>query len=217
MLKIVLWSVGGVIALCAAAAVAYAAYIEMTTKEPPYTSVRQDGDIEIRDYAPMIIAEVATSGPQNDALYDGFRALAGYIFGGNRTAEEIAMTAPVVQQPENGTEIAMTAPVIQRPDGGTEGWTIGFVMPEEWTMATLPVPADPAITLREVPTRRVAVIRFSGMADDDLIAANTAQLVRWLEREQLTAIGPPTNAFYNAPWIPGFLRRNEVMVEIAIE
>lgn len=220
MLRIVLWSVGGLVALGVTGAVAFAAYVELTTAEAPYTSVRQDGDIEIRDYAPVILAQVTASGSQRDAVYEGFDALAGYIFGGNRSAEDIAMTAPVVQQPD-GVEIAMTAPVIQQAEGGTEdsggtgAWTIGFVMPEQWTMQTLPAPEDPAVTLQEVPARRMAAIRFSGRADDELLAENTALLQDWLEREQLTALGPPTYAFYNPPWIPGFLRRNEVMVEIA--
>lgn len=219
MLKIILWSVGGLLVVGVVAAVGFAAYLEMTTKEPPFTLVASDGSMEVRDYAPLVVAEVEVTGPQKEAAGDGFRLLAGYIFGGNSASDEIAMTAPVVQQPRDqqsgeGTEIAMTAPVLQQAGAGDAAWTVGFVMPEEWTLATLPAPNDPAVSLRQVPGRRMAVIRFRGVADDLLTGEKTAELQAWMASAGLTAAAEPVMAFYNPPWIPGFLRRNEVMIEI---
>ncbi|MEZ5667893.1 MAG: heme-binding protein [Alphaproteobacteria bacterium] len=216
MLKIILWSVGGLIALCVAGAVAYAAYVELTTKEPPFTVVKRDGDFEIRDYPALVVATVDAAGARRDAANDGFRVIARYIFGANRATTEIAMTAPVLQQPAEGVSIAMTAPVLQQGTGPRgDDWRISFVMPEEWTLDALPAPVDAVVELEQVPARRLAVIRFSGVADDSRIAEMSAALQAWLDREGAAPLGAPTYAYYNAPWIPGFLRRNEVMVEIA--
>lgn len=118
------------------------------------------------------------------------------------------MTAPVTQTPE---KIAMTAPVTQTSDDGQ--WRVRFLMPAGRTLADLPVPAGD-VRLVEVPAQRVAAIRFSGGWTDTAFARAEATLDAWLAAEGLAAAGPPTYAYYNDPFTPPFLRRNEVIVPI---
>ena len=135
--------------------------------------------------------------------------LADYIFAKNRAGEGIAMTAPVLS--ERDTKIAMTAPVTSERTGDT--WRTRFVMPANYTRETLP-PPGPGVTITTVPARRVAVYRFSGVATDAALAKAEAALRAWLTSKSLRA-GAVTYAFYNSPFMPGPLRRNEVMITLA--
>jgi len=183
----------------------------MAIEEPSFRLVKKEKDFEIRDYAPVIVAEVTLSGDAIRARNAGFRPLAEYIFAEDRKGEKIAMTAPVTQVPRE--KIAMTAPVTQAPSQG-ETWTIGFTMPAKYTMDTLPAPANPNVRLTEQPIKRMAVIRFSGTAGPEQMEKKREELMARLAKEGLNAISQPTFAFYDAPWTPPFMRRNEVMVEV---
>ena len=138
--------------------------------------------------------------------------LAGYIFGGNVKKQSIAMTAPVVQAAAKSEKIAMTAPVLQSGQPG--GWTVRFVMPSGYTLASLPTPNDVRVRLIPVPPARVAVVRFSGLAGEDDIATQTNLLNDFVTRSQFAQIGRPALARYNPPWTPWFMRRNEIMVTV---
>lgn len=199
---------GGLLALGTAA---WAATNRSNTEEPDYTILSKDGDIELREYAPIIVAQTNVMGERDEAMNRGFRIIADYIFGNNIASQKVAMTAPVTQQASE--KIAMTAPVTQKSDG--DSWQIRFVMPAEYTMDTLPVPVNPEVELIEIPARQVAVIRFSGRADSNDLAQHRAKLNDWLASTGRTANGEPTFAFYDAPWTPGMMRRNEVMLELA--
>lgn len=183
-------------------------------EEPAYAVVTRQGALEIRDYRPVIAAEVTVTGDQRAAASKGFRLLAGYIFGANRGHQSIAMTAPVAQAPK-GQTIAMTAPVTQTP--ASAGWVVRFTMPARYSLATLPVPDDPRVTLRPVPATRLAVIRFSGLVGAAQVAEKTAQLLAFVKAQHLHAAGPVALAQYNPPWTLWFLRRNELMVAVAQE
>lgn len=197
-----------------AALIALIAAPAMATEEPAFTLVESHGDIEIRDYPALVLAEVEMSGDRRAATNRGFRPLAGYIFGGNSPREEIAMTAPVTSTRAPGQEIAMTAPVTSEPAG--EGmWRVAFIMPEAWSMETLPAPDDARVELREVPARRVAVIRFNGLMGERRVEDKLAELEAFLVEHGHQAAGAPTFAAYNPPWIPAPFRRNEIWVEIA--
>ncbi|MGL4542038.1 MAG: SOUL family heme-binding protein, partial [Polymorphobacter sp.] len=134
----------------------------MATEEPPFTVSFAQDDFEVRDYPALVAAEVSVSGDRKAAASKGFRLLAGYIFGGNTRRQSIAMTAPVVQAPAASEKIAMTAPVLHT--GGDGAWVIRFIMPRGATLETLPKPNNPAVQLRAVAPARVAVVRFSGLA-----------------------------------------------------
>ena len=185
----------------------------MAVETPRYATVLRDGDHELRDYPALVVAEVSVEGDQKTAASRGFRLLANYIFGGNRQRAEIAMTAPVAQQAE-GQKIAMTAPVAQVP-GAAGAWIVRFTMPSTWTLDTLPVPDDRRVRLRRTDPVRMAVRRFSGLARPDDVQAQSAALLAWVRARGLHPTGPITLAQYNPPWTPWFLRRNEVMVDVA--
>jgi hypothetical protein len=178
--------------------------------EPPFSLVNSEPPFEIRDYAPMLVAETTTTGDRDQAVNAGFRVLADFIFGNNRAQAEIAMTAPVTQA--KGEDIAMTAPVTQTETGGA--WTIGFVMPANYTSATLPLPNDPRVTIREIASRRIAVVVYSGLSGDDEVRAQTAALQTWMGQMNLTAAGSPVVARYDPPWTLPMFRRNEIQIEI---
>jgi hypothetical protein len=187
-----------------------------SVEEPRFETVRQSGDFEVRRYAPMIVAETFVEGDLSSASGDGFRVIAGYIFGDNVAAkgagsEKVAMTAPVTM--EAGSEkVAMTAPVTVESAGSR--YRMHFVMPSQYTMDTLPRPRDGRVKLREIPAQRMAVIRFSGLAGDEKVKAKTGDLLAWMKDEGLTPAGAPQLARYDPPWTLPFLRRNEVMIPV---
>ncbi len=184
----------------------------LAVEEPAFHTVAREGAFEIRDYPQLVVAEVTVSGDQKSAASRGFRLLAGYIFGGNQGGRSIAMTAPVIEAPA-GVKIAMTAPVTQT-EAGRE-WVVRFNMPHTYTLETLPRPKDARVHLREAPAARLAVIRFSGLAEPGAVAARTAELKAWVQRRKLQPVGPASLAQYDPPWTLWFMRRNEVMIPIA--
>lgn len=185
--------------------------IVSNVEQSKYTVVESHNDIELRDYAPMIVAEAEVSGERAQAINQGFRIIADYIFGNNAAAQKVAMTAPVTQQ--QSEKIAMTAPVMQQSRGDV--WNVRFVMPASYTLETLPKPNNPAVKLKEVKGRRFAVIRFSGGSGEENLKKHKQALLEFISAKKLSALSEPTYAFYNPPWTLPFLRRNEVMVEIA--
>lgn len=162
-------------------------------EEPGFTVERawEEEQIEIRAYAPRIMAVTA---PQ-DGEDNGFRVLAGYIFGGNAQEQKIAMTAPVQVSMEGEPEMA-------------------FMMPGEYALEDLPEPDDNRVAFREAPAYTAAVIRFSGWASSEKADTSWQQLERFLIAEGIEIIGEPTLNQYNPPWTLPFLRRNEIIVPI---
>ena len=201
------WAIAGLVVVGAAVWGPIASKVE----QPKYKVLRSAGNIDIRDYAPMIVAEAEVSGEREKAINQGFRIIADFIFGNNSSAQKLSMTAPVTQQ--GSEKIAMTAPVTQQGEGSI--WRVRFIMPAGYTMETLPRPNNPAVKLIEITGKRYAVIRFSGMAGEEILKRQSEELNRFVEANHLSAVSAPTYAFYNPPWTLPFLRRNEVMLEIA--
>lgn len=190
----------------------------MATEEPKFDSLRKEGAIEIRRYAPVIVAETFVDGDMDSASSQGFRRIADYIFGNNA---RIAMTAPVVTEPQAKAEkIAMTVPVSIEPQtedmqmAGAQRWRIHFVMPSQYTLATLPKPLNPQVQLREIPAKTFATLTYSGISTESTVQEKTGQLLEWLKTQQIETIGKPQLARYNPPWTLPFLRRNEILQEI---
>ncbi len=186
--------------------------LAMATEEPAFKVTQASRALEVRDYPPLIAAEVLVGGDRSQAVSAGFRLLAGYIFGGNTGRQKIAMTAPVVQASVAGESLAMTAPVLQA--GVPGAWSVRFLMPMGYTLDTLPVPNDQRVHLVPLPAARMAVVRFSGLAHEPDIQRKTAELMAFLSAQRLVATGPPSLARYNPPWTLWFLRRNEIMVPV---
>jgi hypothetical protein len=180
-------------------------------EEPKYTVVREYDGFEIREYAPYLVAEVTVPGPAEEAGNQGFRILAAYIFGKNRGERKISMTAPVAQAPAP-TKIEMTAPVTQA--AANDGYVVQFSMPSEYTLETLPEPLDPQVKLKKVSGGRVAVIRYSGTWTERNYKEHLEKLQRGVEAAGLRTTGSPIYSRYNAPFVPWFMRRNEIWLKL---
>lgn len=186
----------------------------LATEQPVYSVVEKTGAVEIRQYGQRIAAEATVSGREEAARNEGFRKVAGFIFGGNRAKASIAMTAPVVQARAGRSEkIAMTAPVAQTADP-SGAWRIQFIMPAKYTRSTLPVPIDPAVRIVDVPAQTYAVVRFSGSRSSKAVARHTADLIAALASSGWRATGQPVAWFYDPPWTLPTFRRNEVAVTV---
>jgi hypothetical protein len=208
MKKIMIWLV--IVVIIVITAVIVWTTIVSNVEQAKYTVVESFGDIEIRDYSPMIVAEVDVSGDRDTAANKGFRLLADYIFGNNTAANKIAMTAPVMQK--TNMNIAMTAPVIQ--EGNGDKWKVRFVMPSSYTMNTLPKPNNSLIKLIPVAGRRFVVIRFSGLASKKNLQTHEQMLIDFVKAKKIETMSEPIYAFFNPPWTLPPLRRNEIMMEV---
>jgi len=185
------------------------------TEEPAHSLVERLGDVEIRRYAPRTAAETTVSGDAYSARGEGFRRLAGYIFGGNQGRVRIDMTAPVAQSDAPagapaGERIATTAPVAQASDA--EGSVIRFFLPAG--LADAPKPNDGRVRIVPVPAETVAVLRFGGLAPDTAIAAQRATLLATLAGTRWRPVADPVTWFYDPPWTLPPLRRNEIAVPV---
>ena len=187
----------------------------MAIEQPQYTVVRQDGAFELRRYAPYLLAETEVESGFMEAGNVAFGRLFRYISGDNTARTEIAMTAPVEQARRGGGEkIAMTAPVEQARAGGV--YRVAFVVPRKYTRETVPQPTDPRVRIREVPARSIAAWRYSGRWTEENFREHEREL-----RAKLDALGLKTEpgdsaiiARYDAPFMPWFMRRNEVLVPL---
>jgi hypothetical protein len=180
---------------------------------PKYSVIRKENEIEIRHYPAYIQAEVIVDEKQyQSAIEQGFNVLAGYIFGNNVSKQKIEMTTPV--QASRSEKIAMTTPVTVT---GQSNFTVAFIMPSAYTLETLPQPKDSRVHFKSLPARAMAAIRFSGYFRPDLIQKNKQRLGDWLHEQGLEPEGEFIVAGYNPPWVPGFLARNEVMIQVKNE
>ena len=181
-------------------------------EEPTYSVVQKTEQFEVRQYTPYLVAEVVVPGPANEAGSQGFNLLGGYIFGKNKGERKLEMTAPVTQQAAPPIKLEMTAPVTQAATPG--GFLVQFVMPQGYTLATLPEPLDGKVKLREVPGNRVAVIRFSGSWSQSLYEEKLETLRGALSAAGMATVGEPVSSRYNSPFSLPFLRRNEVWLKL---
>jgi hypothetical protein len=202
----------------------------MAIEEPRFTLVMKAGMFEVRQYAPMLIAETMVEGDMDEASNRGFRRIADYIFGNNQSVQtgsssKIAMTAPVTVEPQ-AEKIAMTAPVTMSAassssSGANESnmaasnkWRVHFVMPSQYSMANIPQPKNTDVKLREVPGKYFAVYSYTGFNTQARVQDKTNELMTWVQEKKLKAINSPQLSRYDPPWTLPMFRRNEIMVEI---
>jgi len=197
--------------ILAAAVILTGAADTMAIEEAAYKVLTTSGKFEIREYAPQILAEMLVESDLEEAGNKAFRTLFRYISGANRTRSKVSMTAPVSQE-QAGEKITMTAPVGQQR--ARDKWAVSFTMPASYTLETLPVPDDPQITLRQVPARRMAAVRYSGFWSEKNYLQNMSDLEAWMRERGLAAAGDPVWARYNPPFTPWFLRRNEILIPL---
>lgn len=197
----------------------------MAIEEPKYEIIQADGNFEIRKYAPILIAETLIEGDMDEASNKGFRLIADFIFGNNQLADsntnsKIAMTAPVTVEPIS-QKIAMTAPVtveLQASESNMQAakkWRIHFVMPSQYTLASIPKPKNAAITLKEVPSKIFLVYSYSWLNTLSRVQTKTEEALEWANRKGLKVIGAPQLSRYDPPWTLPMFKRNEIMIEIA--
>ena len=180
------------------------------TETPNYDVVDRIGDVAIRRYSARLAADTIVDTPDViEARRQGFKRLAGYIFGDNTAQTKIAMTAPVAQSTE---QIEMTAPVSQtRTDNG---WRIRFFLPSRFDQASAPKPTDDRIVLQELPPETFAVLRFSNSRGESAVREHIATLENTLSGSRWQPSGAPVAWFYDPPWTLPFLRRNEVAIPV---
>ena len=191
-----------------------ASFNAMAIEEPSYRIVEQDGAFELREYAPFLLAETRVEADFERAGNVAFQRLFRYISGANTAQQKIAMTAPVTQSTaaRPGEKIAMTAPVTQVAKG--DGYLVAFVVPVKYTLETVPQPVDPAVQIRAVPARLVATWRYSGRWTTANYRKHESELRHAMTTRGLNAAGEPILARYNPPFMPSFLRRNEVLIPV---
>ena len=173
--------------------------IQSSAETIPYSIKGTTGEIEFRQYPELVLATVDTA--EDNA---GFNLLFAYISGSNKPREKIPMTAPVI----TSQKIPMTAPVV------SDAASMSFVMPAGTKREETPDPLDSRVRIVTIPEREVAVIRFTGYAPPEDVDAATSRLQEGLKNEGILTVGEPFLMRYDSPWTPGFLRRNEVAIEI---
>ena len=180
-------------------------------EEPEFKVVQKVGEVEIREYAPYVVAEVVVPGPAESAGNRAFPLLAGYIFGRNKGERKMAMTAPVTQTAAP-MKMEMTAPVTQTAAEG--GYVVQFVLPRSVSLEAAPEPLDARVRVRQVPGARLAAITFSGFWSQTNYEKNLALLREGVAASGLQATGEPVWSRYDAPWTPWFMRRNEIWLAL---
>ena len=192
---------------------ALASWPAMAIEIPEYRVLEQEGSFELRAYSSYLIAETEVEAGFMNAGNIAFGRLFRYISGANTAQAEIAMTAPV-EQSSQGEKIAMTAPVEQAKADGV--YRVGFVVPRKYNRETVPKPTDPRVSIREVPARIVAVWRYSGRWTEENFREHEQDLRRAVQARGLQAVSGDSAiiARYDAPFIPWFMRRNEVLIPL---
>ena len=182
----------------------------MAVEEAEYTVVLKEKSFEVRQYEPHVLAETIVDGDLVSAGNKAFSRLFKYISGNNETRQKVEMTAPVTQGAAS-EKIDMTSPVGQQRKNGK--WAVSFMMPSSYTLETLPEPKNPSVILRQ-STCAIMRVRYSGFWSEKGYSRNLDKLRAWMEKQKIQAIGEPVWARYNPPFMPWFLRRNEILVPV---
>lgn len=181
-------------------------------EKPVYSVLEKRDGYEIRMYEAYIVAETIVDGDQQTALRAGFTTIADYIFGNNTTKTSIAMTAPVLDTPAS-EKISMTSPVLSS-NVSENARIIAFVLPSAYTLETLPIPNNPQVTLRKVPSQKVAVLSFTWYATQSRIEDKKDRLVTLLKKDEVVTTSNPQVAQYNPPLSMPLILRNEIIIPI---
>ena len=172
-------------------------------ERPIYNVVVKEDGLEIRDYAPAIVVETQVLASRRDAAGEAFRGLFKYISGNNTSGLEIPMTAPVAQTPAG-----------KGPDGVSSKWAIRFFLPSNYSVENIPQPLQQGINIVTLEAQRFASVSFKGTQNDKKVAKYTTQLREFISQKGYEVSGEPVYAFYDPPFVPWFLRDNEILLPI---
>jgi DNA gyrase inhibitor GyrI len=153
-----------------------------------------DGDCELRDYPELAIVRTPMSDAGGGADNAGFGKLFRYITGNNKSQASIAMTTPVF--------------ILQEPRA------MAFVLPAKSLLEQVPAPLDSSLRIEKIPAGRFAVLRFSGSRSAAKESQSIALLNAWIAKNHLLAVESPIFGYFDPPWTPAFLRRNEAMLRV---
>jgi hypothetical protein len=181
-------------------------------EKPAYTVLEKRDGYEIREYEKYIVAETEVTGTRQEALSEGFRIIADYIFGNNVRKSSIVMTSPVIES-QTSESISMTTPVLDT-EGEGNARTIAFVLPSSYTLETVPRPNNDKVNLREVPAHKVAALTFTWYATTNRVERKKYELLGYLQRDQVTPMGSVQTAQYNPPLSMPLVLRNEIIVPV---
>lgn len=166
------------------------------TETQSYQIIKTEKEFEIRLYPSAIMATISMNAKTYKELSSvGFRKLASYIFGGNQSNKNIAMTSPVHMN-INDTQSSMS-----------------FVMPSDYNKNNLPKPNDSSVTIITTAEEYIAAIQFGGYANDDDIKKYAAKLQSSLKAKGIEYYGNFRFLGYNAPY-QFWGRKNEIIVSI---
>jgi len=168
------------------------------TEQQPYNVLKNYDGFELRSYPRHVLVQVTVRGSFISAGSIGFGPLIRYISGGNKSGQKIAMTAPVVQSSHD-----------------PETHVVSFVLPAGMQLSDVPIPADARVSVAEQPEQLVAAKRFSGGWNQDRYIAESEALLSAVKQAGLTTLGSVYSARYDPPWKPGFLKRNEALVQVS--
>ncbi len=186
---------------------------EARTREIPYQVKESAHSFEIREYGQRIVAEVEATGEREKALNDAFSTLAAYLFGKNKPQSHVELAKSIATS-DSKAKLSMTVPVTTQTVGSGKTIRMRFFMPPEFTMDNLPIPDDKRVKVFELPPQKIAVLRFSGSARKFNFDRHLETLKKILESKGLTATGDPYEAYYNPPFTPIFLKRNEICIPL---
>ncbi len=180
-------------------------------EEPNYQTLFKENKFEVREYSEILVAQSTSPGTYKESSEQNFERLAGYIFGKNKANEKMDMTTPVLQE-QKPEKMDMTTPVFQQQSKAN--WTMTFVLPSQYNLETVPTPLDEKVTLKVLPTIKVATLQFNGRINESNLQKHTQILEDWVTQKSFTAVASHYSAAYDPPWTVPMLRRNEIHIPI---
>ena len=172
-------------------------------ERPSYNVVLKEDRLEIRDYAPAVVVETQVLASRRDAAREAFRRLFNYISGDNTARLEIPMTSPVAQTQAGNS-----------PGNVSGKWAVRFFLPKNLSVENIPQPLEQQVNIVTLAAQRFASVSFKGTQNDKKVAKYTAQLREFIGQKKYGVAGEPVYAFYDPPFVPWFLRENEILLPI---
>lgn len=209
MLLWILW----ILALIVLVWIVWSIYAVKWIEKPKYDILETRSWYELREYRDYIVAQVEVEWDREEAVNQGFRTLAGYIFGWNQAKESISMTAPVNDIEKSSVNISMTAPV-NDIETSKNIHLVQFVLPSKYTLKTLPIPNDERVQLKKVDWYTAAAISYTMWATQERVEKYKKKLKDYVESDKLRIVKNPISAQYNPPLSFPLLRRNEIIAEV---